>query len=120
MGAPNALALAGRKGPPSSLVRQCQEMMSAVPPAGGQSVERNGHTSSAFFIRPSYRAIDAFDPNVLSASNGLSLINFVTAFIPFRVMNLRRNFFSLMQWTLSSFNPRCFIILETWLGEIEV
>jgi hypothetical protein len=43
MGAPNALALAGRKGTPLSLVRQCQEMMSAVPPVGGQSVERNGH-----------------------------------------------------------------------------
>jgi len=28
---------------PLSLVRQCQEMMSAVLPAGGQSVKRNGH-----------------------------------------------------------------------------
>ena len=30
---------------PLSLVRQCQEMMSAVLPAGGQSVKRNGHHS---------------------------------------------------------------------------
>jgi len=32
----------GERERPYHWVRQCQEMMSVVPPAGGQSVERNG------------------------------------------------------------------------------